>query len=75
MRHYVPLQTKDGWAVCYFNHRREFVSVMECATLETAYIESVNLTIQALEEAARILEAAPKAKSVYHGGNRYLRGH
>lgn len=75
MRHYVPLQTRDGWAVCYFNHRREFVSVMECATLESAYIESVNLTMQALEEAARILEAQPKARTVYTGGNRYLRGH
>jgi hypothetical protein len=75
MRHYIPLQTRDGWAVCYLNHRREFVSVMECATLEAAYIESVNHTIAALEEAARVLEAAPKAKSVYQAGNRFVRGH
>ena len=73
MRHYVPLQTADGWAVCYFNHRREFVSVMECATLESAYAECVALTAQAMREAAAIMDAAPKARTVYHGGNRYLR--
>lgn len=75
MRHYIPLQTKDGWAVCYFNHRREFVSVMECGTLESAYVECVNLTTQAHAEAARILDAAPQARTVHLGGNRYLRGH
>ena len=46
---------------------------MECATLETAYAECVSLTAQAMQEAAAILEAAPKARTVYHGGNRYLR--
>lgn len=73
MRHYIPLQTEQGWAVCYLNHRREFLAVMECATLEAAYVEAVNLTMQALTEAARILEAAPGAGSVTNGGNRYLR--
>lgn len=73
MRHYIPLQTRDGWAVCYRNHRREFFSVMECATLEAAYAESVALTAQAMREAAAILDAAPKARTIYHGGNRYLR--
>lgn len=75
MRHYIPLQSRDGWSVCYFNHRREFVAVMECATLEAAYIEAVNLTVQALTEAARILEAAPAAQSVAMGGNRYMRSY
>lgn len=72
MRHYIPIQSRDGWSVCYFNHRCELVAVMECATLEAAYAECVALTAQAMRGAAAILDAAPKAHTIYHGGNRYL---
>jgi len=73
MRYYVPLQTADGWAVCYCNHRNEFQSIMECRTLQSAYIECVNLTSAALLEATAILGASPKARTVHNRGSRYVR--
>lgn len=51
MRHYIPLETKTGWAVAYQNHRGEFVAVMECPTLETAYAEARAMTFQFTKEA------------------------
>lgn len=55
MRHYIPLQTaQGGWAVAYRNHRGEFIAVMDCNNLETAYEESRRMTF----EATRIAIAA-----------------
>lgn len=69
MRHYIPLQTETGWAVAYGNHRGEFISVMECPTLETAYGEAREMTLHETKEA--IAQGAPVTAPV--GGNRYLR--
>lgn len=66
MRHYIPLQTATGWAVAYGNHRGEFVSVMECPTLETAYEEARLMTMQ---EASGGHVNAAAAKN----GNSYMR--
>lgn len=46
MRHYITLPTDTGWAVAYGNHRGEFVSVMECRDLPTAYDEAARLTAE-----------------------------
>jgi hypothetical protein len=46
MRHYTTIPTRQGWAVAYANHRGEFVSVMECPTLETAYDEAARMTAE-----------------------------
>lgn len=51
MRHFVPLQTEHGWAVAYQNHRGEFVAVLECGTLEAAYREAADMTIDATKRA------------------------
>lgn len=67
MRHYIPLQTATGWAVAYQNHRGEFVAVLECPTLESAYSEAVEMTTRANHQAAQIIAAHPDT------GNRYLR--
>lgn len=53
MRHFVPLDTGAGWGVCYRNFRGEFVPVMECTTLESAYEQSAQLTQQATAEAMK----------------------
>lgn len=55
MRHYIPLQTATGWAVAYGNHRGEFVAVLECPTLESAYSESRAMSDAARAEAERVL--------------------
>jgi hypothetical protein len=51
MRHYIPLQSVGGWAVAYQNHRGEFVAVMDCKSLETAYNEAAAMTLAAIKKA------------------------
>lgn len=67
MRHFVPLPTKTGWAVAYGNHRGEFVTVMECATLESAYQESAAMTLEDTKT------AICENRLTQSTGNRYLR--
>lgn len=68
MRHYIPLQDdKGGWHVAYGNHRGEFIAVMECATLEAAYLESEAMTLDATK---RAICETPRDTTT---GNRYLR--
>lgn len=69
MKHYVPLQLDNGaWGVCYGNHRGEFIAVMECPSLQVAYSEAREMT---LDETKRgIAQGVPVEPS---GGNRYLR--
>lgn len=69
MRHYVPLQLDNGlWGVCYQTHRRDFVAVMECPSLEAAYAEASAMT---LDETKRgIAQGVPVTPAQ---GNRYLR--
>lgn len=48
MRHYIPLQdTKGVWHVAYGNHRGEFIAVMECPSMTSAYEESKRMTFEA----------------------------
>lgn len=69
MRHYTTMQAAQGWAVVYRNHRGEYISIMECATLDAAYSEAAALTLDATKRALCGAEPAPAA----HQGNRYLR--
>lgn len=55
MRHYIPWATATGYAVVYQNHRGEFVSVMECGTLKSAYAESQRMTLEATKLALAAL--------------------
>lgn len=67
MRHYIPLETKTGWAVAYRNHRGEYIPVMECLSLDAAYAESASATLEATKRA--ICGTLPERQD----GNRYLR--
>lgn len=67
MKHYIPLATANGWAVAYGNHRGEFISVMECATLESAYAEASAMTLDATKRALCDTPLEPTH------GKRYLR--
>lgn len=67
MRHYIPLQTKTGWAVAYGNHRGEFIAVMDCNSLEAAYMESEAMTLDATKRA--LCDTPAEATT----GNRYMR--
>ncbi len=51
MNHYIPLQGENGWSVAYRNHRAEFISVMECPSLDTAYAECAALTLHEVKQA------------------------
>lgn len=68
MRHYVPVQDAKGeWVVAFMNHRGQFVAVLECPDLVTAYSEAAAMTRRAYME-----QVSPPA--IPRGGNRYLRG-
>lgn len=67
MKHFIPLSTANGWVVAYGNHRGEFIAVMECNSLETAYAESEAMTLDATKRA--ICETTNETNQ----GNRYLR--
>lgn len=70
MRHFIPLQDNRGaWCVAYGNHRGEFISVMECGSLETAYREAEAMTLEATKRA--ICATPTEAKN--NQGNRFLR--
>lgn len=71
MRHYTTLQTDTGWGVCYQNHRGEFIVVMECRTLEAAYREAAQATLDATKRA--ICGTLPERD--VQEGNRYLRAY
>lgn len=69
MKHYIPLQDSRGvWCVAYGNHRGEFISVMECGSLEAAYHEAEAMTLDATK---RAICDTPKEST--NQGNRYLR--
>lgn len=70
MRHFVPLDTGAGWGVCYRNFRGEFVTVMECTTLEVAYEQAAQMTRQAFEDA---LGAASFARTAMDRAAREIR--
>lgn len=67
MRHYIPLETKTGWAVAYQNHRGEYIPVMECLSLDAAYREAAAMTLEATKRAICGTLQEPQQ------GNRYLR--
>lgn len=70
MRHFIPLQDNRGaWCVAYGNHRGEFISVMECGSLEAAYNESQAMTLDATK---RALCDTPKESNT-NQGNRFMR--
>jgi hypothetical protein len=70
MRHYIPLQAANGaWHVAYGNHRGEFIAVMECASLEAAYLESKAMTLEDTKTAICENRCSDNGER----GNRYLR--
>lgn len=70
MRHYIPLQDNRGtWCVAYGNHRGEFISVMECGSLEAAYQESKDMTLEDTKTAI----CENRFSENGNRGNRYLR--
>lgn len=76
MTHYVPLQLDNGlWGVCYQTHRRDFVAVMECPSLEAAYHEAAAMTLEATKRALCGTPHDENNANRYVGnfGNRYLR--
>lgn len=67
MRHYTTLLNERGWHVCYRNHRGEFISVLECGSLDSAYEQAEEMTRRAYTDAmtaqamAQQINAARKA--------------